>query len=122
GALSNLSHVGINGSNQDVYTATFTPAVTNSEAGSVQVNASSYGDLTGNAGAASNTVSFAGDTQAPALVITSNVQSLKIGEQATITFTFSEDPGATFTAGDVAVSGGTLGALSGSGLTRTALF
>jgi Ca2+-binding RTX toxin-like protein len=54
------------------------------------------------------------------------VASLKIGETATITFTFSEDPGASFTwdgsSGDVVVSGGTLGAISGTGLTRTATF
>ncbi|AOM79690.1 hypothetical protein BFS30_22535 [Pedobacter steynii] len=51
---------------------------------------------------------------------------LKAGETANITFTFSEDPGTTFawdgTTGDVVVSGGTLGAISGSGLTRTATF
>ena len=66
------------------------------------------------------------DTTAPTLAITSNVGAVKTGETATVTFTFSEDPGNTFTwngsTGDVAVSGGTLGAISGSGLTRTATF
>ena len=66
------------------------------------------------------------DTVAPGVTITSNVNQLKRGEDATITFTFTEDPGATFTwngaAGDVAVSGGTLSAISGSGATRTATF
>ncbi|WP_157263013.1 Ig-like domain-containing protein [Pedobacter steynii] len=56
----------------------------------------------------------------------SDVPQLKAGETANITFTFSEDPGTTFawdgTTGDVVVSGGTLGAISGSGLTRTATF
>ncbi len=33
GALSNLVHVGLNASHQDIYTATFTPDVTNAEAG-----------------------------------------------------------------------------------------
>src|ERR1019366_4447297 len=66
GVLSNLFHVGINGSNQDIYTATFTPNVTNTEAGSVQVTGLSYSDVAGNAGAASYTVSFTGDTLAPA--------------------------------------------------------
>jgi hypothetical protein len=66
GVLSNLFHVGINGSNQDIYTATFTPNVTNTEAGSVQVTGLSYSDVAGNAGAASNTVSLTGDTLAPA--------------------------------------------------------
>lgn len=66
------------------------------------------------------------DTLAPSVTISSNVSELKRGENATITFTFSEDPGATFTwdgaAGDVVVSGGALSAISGSGSTRTATF
>jgi hypothetical protein len=74
---------------------------------------------TGSLGASKNLVI---DTTAPTLAITSSAAQLKIGETATITFTFSEDPGASFTAGDITVSGGTLGALSGSGLTRTAVF
>ncbi|MEI7607441.1 MAG: SBBP repeat-containing protein [Rhodospirillaceae bacterium] len=63
---------------------------------------------------------------APTLAITSDVSALKAGETANITFTFSTDPGLTFTwngtTGDVVVSGGALGAISGSGLTRTATF
>ncbi|MHB1215670.1 MAG: beta strand repeat-containing protein, partial [Thiobacillus sp.] len=66
------------------------------------------------------------DTTPPTLAISSNVSAVKAGETATITFTFSEDPGASFvwdgSAGDVVVSGGTLGAISGSGLTRSAIF
>ncbi|MCA1857654.1 DUF4347 domain-containing protein [Massilia oculi] len=66
------------------------------------------------------------DRSAPTLAITSNRSTLKAGETATITFTFSEDPGASFTwngsSGDVSVSGGTLSAISGSGTTRTATF
>lgn len=74
----------------------------------------------------SQTLSVTIDTTPPTLAITSNVADLKIGETATITFTFSEDPGSTFardgTTGDVVVTGGTLGAISGSGLTRSATF
>ncbi|SCY90200.1 Ig-like domain-containing protein [Microvirga guangxiensis] len=66
------------------------------------------------------------DGIAPTLTITSNKSVLKAGETATITFTFSEDPGSRFTwdgtSGHVVVDGGTLGAISGSGLTRTATF
>jgi len=66
------------------------------------------------------------DRTAPIMVITSNTSTLKAGQTATITFTFSEDPGDSFSwngsAGDVWVEGGTLGALSGSGATRTATF
>ena len=49
---------------QDIYEATFTPDATNNEVGNVTVDASSYGDLAGNAGAGSNTVDFSGNTLA----------------------------------------------------------
>jgi VCBS repeat-containing protein len=82
-------------------------------------------DSAGNDGAV-HAQAYVLDTTAPTLVITSDRSLFKAGETATITFTFSEDPGATFTwngsAGDIVVSGGTLSALSGSGTTRTAVF
>ncbi|HTB02708.1 MAG TPA: Ig-like domain-containing protein [Bradyrhizobium sp.] len=115
GALSNLVHVGLNGSNQDIYTATFTPSVTNTEAGSVQVNAASYADLAGNNGAASNTLSFTGDTLAPTVSIAADHTALLAGHTATVTFTFSESvPG--FVLGDTSVSGGSLSNLIHVGL------
>jgi hypothetical protein len=62
------------------------------------------------------------DTLAPTLAISSDKEALKAGETATITFTFSENPGTSFSGSDVRVGGGTLGLLSGSGLVRTATF
>ncbi|MES2634268.1 MAG: Ig-like domain-containing protein [Pseudomonadota bacterium] len=59
---------------------------------------------------------------APTLSITSSADLLQEGEAATITFTFSEDPGTSFIASDIAVSGGTLTGLTGTGLVRTATF
>ncbi|MTW06219.1 DUF4214 domain-containing protein, partial [Duganella ginsengisoli] len=83
-------------------------------------------DAAGNTGSASPGLTVNIDATAPTVTITSDKSALKIGETAVITFTFSEDPGATFTwngsSGDVTVSGGALGAISGSGLTRTATF
>jgi len=83
-------------------------------------------DAAGNVSAASAGLAVVIDGTAPTLAITSNVSTLKAGQTATITFTFSENPGATFTwngsAGDVTVSGGVLGAIGGAGLTRTATF
>jgi VCBS repeat-containing protein len=83
-------------------------------------------DASGNVGPVSPGVSVTIDTAAPTIAITSNKSTLKAGETATITFTFSEDPGASFTwngsSGDVLVTGGTLGALSGTGTIRTAIF
>lgn len=65
------------------------------------------------------------DFTAPTVAITSNPSkpsTLKAGETATITFTFSEDPGSTFDKGDIRTSGGTLSELSGTGKVWTAVF
>ena len=76
--------------------------------------------------AVGDNASYLVDTTPPTLAITSGTSSLIAGQTATITFTFSEDPSTSFTwdgsTGDVVVSGGSLGAISGSGLTRTATF
>ncbi|EJM98609.1 Ig-like domain-containing protein [Herbaspirillum sp. YR522] len=83
-------------------------------------------DGAGNVGARSAALAVIIDTTSPTLAITSNLGSIRSGESATITFTFSEDPGSTFTwngsSGDVVVTGGTLSAISGTGSTRTAIF
>ncbi|MEO5362666.1 MAG: Ig-like domain-containing protein, partial [Magnetococcus sp. DMHC-8] len=107
--------------------ATFTPTP-GTAAGSASITVASglYTDAAGNTGGAGTTPSISIDTLAPTLAITSNVAAVKAGETATITFTFSEDPGGSFlwngTTGDVVVTGGTLGSISGTGLTRTAIF
>jgi hypothetical protein len=62
------------------------------------------------------------DNLAPTLTITSNVTAVKAGGTALITFSFSEDPSATFIDSDIVTTGGTLGAISGSGLIYTATF
>ena len=62
------------------------------------------------------------DTTPPTVAVTSDKSTLLTGQTAAITFTFSEDPGTSFTASDITLAGGTLGALSGTGLVRTALF
>jgi methionine-rich copper-binding protein CopC/alpha-tubulin suppressor-like RCC1 family protein len=62
------------------------------------------------------------DTLAPTLSISSNVSEVTTGQTAAISFTFSEDPGTSFIDADITTTGGTLGPLSGSGLTRTAIF
>jgi predicted secreted protein len=83
-------------------------------------------DAAGNASSASGSLAVTVDRTPPTVSVSSSVASLKAGETATITFTFSEDPGTSFswdgTAGDITVSGGTLSALSGTGNTRTATF
>lgn len=78
-------------------------------------------DAVGNSGAV-RTQAYTLDTVAPTVAIASSAATLKAGQTASITFTFSEDPGTTFTSADITVAGGTLGALGGTGLTRTAVF
>ena len=119
GALGALVGTGL------VRTATFTPtANTNNGTGNISVAAGSYADAAGNANtAASNAAAISYDTKAPTVTVSSNQPSLKAGESAIITFTFSEDPGSSFNAGALTVSGGTLGPITGSsGMTRTATF
>ncbi|WP_410220952.1 YDG domain-containing protein [Pedobacter sp.] len=79
-------------------------------------------DRAGNTSVASSPIAITIDTSMPSVTITNSVSFLKSGETATITFTFSEDPGSSFTSADIIISGGTLSALSGTGLLRTAVF
>jgi hypothetical protein len=66
------------------------------------------------------------DSTPPGLTLHASRTQFKAGETAAITFSFTEDPGSTFTwngtSGDITVTGGTLGTLSGTGTTRTATF
>lgn len=83
-------------------------------------------DPAGNISLASAAVSVTIDFTSPTVLISSNVAQLKSGQTATITFSFSKDPANTFVwdgaIGDIQVSGGTLSAVSGAGLIRTATF
>ncbi|MGO4527213.1 Ig-like domain-containing protein [Microvirga sp. 2MCAF35] len=118
GTLSAISGSGT------VRTATFTPTANiNNGTVSISVNAGSFADAAGNINTVvSNGPAISYDTKAPTVSVSSSQPVLKVGESSVITFTFSEDPGASFDASDVIFSGGTLGPISGSGLTRTAVF
>ena len=106
-----------------VRTATFTPtANTDNTTTSITVAAGSYTDAAGNDGAAGATPTLSFDTKSPTLTITSSKSTLIVDETATITFTFSEDPGASFVANDITTTGGVLSNLSASGAVRTATF
>ena len=123
-ALQADEHVEVSLDNGATWTAaqvsgtTWSLATTLSGSGTLQVRVADAVDNTGPVA----TQAYVLDTSAPTVTIGSDASALKSGDTATITFTFSEDPGATFTAGDVAVSGGTLSAISGTGTTRTAIF
>ncbi|TAN47681.1 MAG: hypothetical protein EPN21_16950 [Methylococcaceae bacterium] len=93
-----------------VYTAVYTPAGVNKLKGSIGVDAATYTDAAGNAGAAGNTLTPTGDTLAPNLAI-SGKTLLRPNEAAQITFSFSESPG-DFTFQDITVIGGRLSDLA----------
>jgi hypothetical protein len=94
----------------------FTPTPGSTTNGVVSVASGKFTDVAGNLNTdgldANNSVTLTVDTALPTVAITPDTASLKAGETATLTFTFSEDVGASFTADDISVSGGTLGALT----------
>ena len=114
GTLSGFAGSGTN------YSATFTPTSNSTAPGVISIPANSFTDAAGN-GNGTIEFSITVDTAAPSVAITSNKTSLKSGETATVTFTLSE-LATNFTAADVAVSGGTLSPLSGSGFSYSATF
>jgi hypothetical protein len=103
------------------YTATFTPNTNSTATATINFAASTFTDGAGNLNTASNTISITVDTTAPTITITSSASALKISETATITFTLSE-VSTNFSDADITVVGGTLGTLSGSGSSYTAVF
>ncbi|MFN9693268.1 MAG: S8 family serine peptidase [Synechococcaceae cyanobacterium] len=110
--------------NNTAKTWTYTPSAALA-AGSYSFSVA-VADGAGNLAPASSSWAFALDTTSPSLLISSAASVLKAGDSTTITFTFTEDPGTSFswdgTAGDLTLVGGTLSAIDGSGLTRTATF
>jgi hypothetical protein len=106
GTISNLVNQG-NG----IYTAQFTPGANVTGPASITVTGGSYTDGLGLQGGSGITPVIALDTVAPIVAISSNLNSLKLGDSATITFTFSEAP-IGFVAGDVTVTNGVLSNLT----------
>ncbi|MFM7268787.1 MAG: Ig-like domain-containing protein, partial [Cyanobium sp.] len=108
------------------FTATFTPSTNSTGIATFSVTAGSYTDTAGNPGGAGATPAITFNTKVPTVAISSQKESLKAGDTATITFSFSEDPGSSFawngSNGDVVVSAGSLSAITGSGSTRSAIF
>lgn len=117
GTVSNLQGSG------STYTAIFTPAA-NSELdnASIKVVNGSFTDIAGNRGSASIVENISIDTVKPTVTVAIGASSFAKAQTATVTFTFSQDPGAEFTLEDVTVVGGTLSDLAGTGLIRTATF
>jgi hypothetical protein len=87
----------------------------------IQLVAADTGSLSGGTPAVGiiNVTIF--DSTPPTIAITSDQSDLGVGQTATLTFTLSE-PSTNFVYGDITYTGGTLGPLSGSGTTYTAIF
>ncbi|NDD02783.1 MAG: hypothetical protein EB085_11800, partial [Betaproteobacteria bacterium] len=130
------TYVSGSGTNALVFTTAIISGQTDTDgvalpANALTLNGATLKDANGNtcsitSAAVSSNTNYLVDTTAPSVAITSNKSSLNSSDTATITFTFSEDPGTSFawdgTTGDVVIAGGNLGAISGTGLTRTAVF
>jgi hypothetical protein len=130
------TYVSGSGTNALVFTTAIISGQTDTDgvalpANALTLNGATLKDANGNtssitSAAVSSNANYLVDTTAPSVVITSDKSSLTSSDTATITFTFSEDPGTSFawdgTTGDVVIVGGSLGAISGTGLTRTAVF
>ena len=89
------------------YTLVVTPAANTTGSMAVSVAAGMFSDAANNANtAAASAPAVAFDTQAPTALISSSVAGTATGP-VTLTFTFSEDVGTSFTAEDVTLTGGT---------------
>ncbi|QNI95843.1 metallopeptidase [Synechococcus sp. A15-127] len=116
GSLSSFSGEGT------TYTATFTPTDDSVADGVVSIDAGKFTDAAGNANTAGSvTMSVNTDITAPTIAITTNVNSLGIGETANISFTLSETS-TNFAFEDITVAGGALSEFDGSGNSYTATF
>ena len=121
GTLSNLS----SSDGGTTWTATLTPSNTTTDASNVlTLDYTGVADIAGNAGTGNDTSgNYAVDTVRPSLAssITISDTALKIGETATVTFTFTEAV-TGFTTADVSVANGVLSNLSSGdgGITWTA--
>jgi len=119
GTLSNFTAT----ANPLVYTVLLTPTAGSTVGASVSLANNLYTDAAGNLGTGGALPTITVDTVAPSLTIDTSTSSLKVGETATITFTFSEVP-ASFTLGDISVANGTVGnfVISADLLVYTATF
>ncbi|MBC3875799.1 Ig-like domain-containing protein [Undibacterium flavidum] len=121
GALSQLEST--NGGT--TWTATFTPAISTSDASNVIVlNNTTYTDLNGNIGTGTSSSSnYSVDTLRPAATISLNDNNLLLGETANVSFSFNR-PVTGFTNADLTVENGSLSAVTSTdgGLTWSAIF
>jgi hypothetical protein len=118
----NLSVTDAVASNVARHLAFESPLNASTETRNIQLVAADTGSLSGGTPAVGNiNVTIFQDSTPPTIAITSDQGDLGVGQTATLTFTLSE-PSTNFVYGDITYTGGTLGPLSGSGTTYTAIF
>ena len=139
-AFAPVATTGTSTSGFTQYTATFTPTGNATGKATIGVDAAKFADTAGNFNKdtyqtgtstttqeANNQIGINFDTTTttdsvvPTIAVTSDKTEVILGQNANITFTLSEDS-SDFTLSDVAVSGGTLSNLQGSGKVYTATF
>ena len=111
-------HIGATQINSNSYSATGLDLSSLTD-GTLTITAD-VSDLAGNA-ATQATDTSSKDCTAPTVAVSSDVNSLKAGETAALTFTLSESS-TTFAADDLTISGGILSNFSGSGASYSATF
>ena len=108
GSISNFNGSGT------VYTATYTPANTDNDLCTINVNAASYTDVAGNSNNAAVQFEWTCDRTKPQMTVSSS--TINTGDRTndpTIALTFTSTKGtANFVASDVSVSNGSIGALT----------
>ncbi|BBP56692.1 Ig-like domain-containing protein [Pseudomonas sp. St316] len=125
-SVANGSLTGLSSSDGGItWTATFTPTVgVNDTSNLITLDNTGVADLAGNTGSGTtDSNNYALDTQLPTATIVLSDSTLRPGETAQVTITFSEAV-TGFTNADLTVANGTLSAVSSSdgGLTWTATF
>jgi hypothetical protein len=94
------------GTNPTLYTATFTQTGSGA-APTFNVAANTYQDLANNNGTAAS-LTLAYDVVAPTVIVDISGTEIAYGETKIVTFTFSEDPGSSFSISDITVTNGLL--------------
>ncbi len=111
----NLSAVS-SGDGGTTWTATFTPTNDLEDSSNiVSLDASGITDIAGNAGSGTtSSANYSIDTKRPTVIVSLDNSALKIGDTATVTFTFSEVP-TLFTVADVSAPNGNLSGFTATG-------
>jgi autotransporter-associated beta strand protein len=114
GSLSGFSGTGTQ------YSAVFTPSAESTTTAQLAVGADKFSDAAGNPNSLAN-LTLPVDTQRPTVSVSADKTSLQAGEVANLTFTLSE-AALSLDLTKLQVSGGSISALTGSGVTRRAVF